>query len=139
MCLSGYRPRPPGESTRIVEHFQGHGFAALDLTHDDMAKEHLRHMVGGASALAQDERLLRFVFPEQPGALLEFLSLMAPNWNISLFHYRNQGADYRAHFGGPASARQGWGAVCPVLAKPGLPLGGGNPAIRPTNYSCANF
>ena len=51
-------------------------------------------MVGGASALAQDERLLRFVFPERPGALLKFLSLMAPNWNISLFHYRNQGADY---------------------------------------------
>ena len=90
----GLSTTAPGESTRIVEHFQGHGFAALDLTHDDMAKEHLRHMVGGASALAQDERLLRFVFPERPGALLKFLSLMAPNWNISLFHYRNQGADY---------------------------------------------
>ena len=51
-------------------------------------------MVGGHSALAQDERLLRFVFPERPGALLKFLSLMQPNWNISLFHYRNQGADY---------------------------------------------
>ncbi len=59
-----------------------------------MAKEHLRHMVGGHSALAQDERLLRFVFPERPGALFKFLSLMAPTWNISLFHYRNQGADY---------------------------------------------
>ena len=51
-------------------------------------------MVGGHSALAQDERLLRFIFPERPGALFKFLSLMAPNWNISLFHYRNQGADY---------------------------------------------
>jgi threonine dehydratase len=51
-------------------------------------------MVGGHSALAQDERLLRFIFPERPGALMKFLSLMQPNWNISLFHYRNQGADY---------------------------------------------
>ena len=50
--------------------------------------------MGGHSALAQDERLLRFVFPERPGALLKFLSLMQPTWNISLFHYRNQGADY---------------------------------------------
>ena len=51
-------------------------------------------MVGGRTGLAQDERLLRFVFPERPGALLKFLSLLRPNWNISLFHYRNQGADY---------------------------------------------
>jgi threonine dehydratase len=50
--------------------------------------------VGGRTGLAHDERLLRFVFPERPGALLKFLSLMQPNWNISLFHYRNQGADY---------------------------------------------
>ena len=71
-----------------------HGFKTLDLTHDELAKEHVRHMVGGISSLAQDERLLRFVFPERPGALMKFLSLMRPGWNISLFHYRNQGADY---------------------------------------------
>jgi len=51
-------------------------------------------MVGGRSALAKDERLFRFVFPERPGALMKFLSSMHPDWNISLFHYRNQGADY---------------------------------------------
>jgi threonine dehydratase len=51
-------------------------------------------MVGGASALAKEERLLRFVFPERPGALMKFLAAMRPGWNISLFHYRNQGADY---------------------------------------------
>ena len=50
-------------------------------------------MVGGRSPLANDERLLSFVFPERPGALLKFLNLMSPNWNISLFHYRHQGAD----------------------------------------------
>ncbi|MBX3655606.1 MAG: threonine ammonia-lyase, biosynthetic [Ramlibacter sp.] len=83
-----------GESGKIAASFGKQGFAALDLTHDDLAKEHVRHMVGGHSALARDERLLRFVFPERPGALLKFLSLMRPGWNISLFHYRNQGADY---------------------------------------------
>ena len=83
-----------GESSKIAAHFTKHGFKALDLTHDELAKEHLRHMVGGPSELAQDERLLRFVFPERPGALMKFLSSMRPNWNISLFHYRNQGADY---------------------------------------------
>jgi threonine dehydratase len=83
-----------GESTTIAQSFVARGFGALDLTHDDLAKEHLRYMVGGRTGLAHDERLLRFVFPERPGALLKFLSLMRPNWNISLFHYRNQGADY---------------------------------------------
>jgi len=83
-----------GESTKITANFNKHKFKAIDLTHDDLAKEHIRHMVGGHSALSQDERLLRFVFPERPGALLKFLSLMRPGWNISLFHYRNQGADY---------------------------------------------
>ena len=83
-----------GESEKIAKNFQKNGFEALDLTFDEMAKEHLRHMVGGHSPLAQEERLLRFVFPERPGALFKFLSMMAPTWNISLFHYRNQGADY---------------------------------------------
>jgi threonine dehydratase len=83
-----------GESARIAANFSRHGFDALDLTHDELAKEHIRHMVGGHSALARDERLLRFVFPERPGALMKFLSHMRPNWNITLFHYRNQGADY---------------------------------------------
>ncbi len=83
-----------GESGRIAANFTRHGFGTLDLTHDDLAKEHIRHMVGGHSALAREERLLRFIFPERPGALMKFLSLMRPGWNISLFHYRNQGADY---------------------------------------------
>ena len=82
------------ESARLGRHFAGHGFPALDLTGDELAKEHVRHMVGGRSALAKDERLYRFVFPERPGALMRFLSSMPAGWNISLFHYRNQGADY---------------------------------------------
>jgi len=83
-----------GESLKIAAHLGKNGFKALDLTHDELAKEHLRHMVGGPSSLAQDERLMRFIFPERPGALMKFLSAMRPGWNISLFHYRNQGADY---------------------------------------------
>jgi threonine dehydratase len=90
----GLTTQKRGESTKIANAFSKQGFDALDLTHDELAKEHIRHMVGGISSLAHDERLLRFVFPERPGALLKFLSLMRPGWNISLFHYRNQGADY---------------------------------------------
>lgn len=83
-----------GESTKMAANFTRHGFKTLDLTHDDLAKEHIRHMVGGHSALSRDERLLRFIFPERPGALMKFLAAMQPGWNISLFHYRNQGADF---------------------------------------------
>jgi threonine dehydratase len=82
------------ESAELTRHFTKHGFDTLNLTDDELAKAHLRHMVGGRSALANDEHLYRFVFPERPGALMRFLSSMHPGWNISLFHYRNQGADY---------------------------------------------
>jgi threonine dehydratase len=83
-----------GESKKIAAHFSRLGFRTLDLTHDEMAKLHLRHLVGGRSALAANERLFRFEFPERPGALMRFVSSMSPNWNISLFHYRNHGADH---------------------------------------------
>ena len=82
------------EADRIERNFVRHGFATLNLTDDELAKEHVRHMVGGHSKLAQHERLYRFIFPERPGALMRFLAALHPGWNISLFHYRNQGADY---------------------------------------------
>jgi threonine dehydratase len=66
----------------------------LDLSDNEVAKLHVRHLVGGHAALAKDERLYRFEFPERPGALMKFLSSMRSDWNISLFHYRNHGADY---------------------------------------------
>ncbi|UVW29160.1 threonine ammonia-lyase, biosynthetic [Massilia sp. H6] len=81
------------ESGLLARTFEEHDFRTLDLTHDELAKLHIRHLVGGKSALAQDELLYRFEFPERPGALMRFLDSMAPNWNISLFHYRNQGGD----------------------------------------------
>jgi threonine dehydratase len=82
------------EAERLERQLVKHGFATVNLTDDELAKEHVRHMVGGRSELARDERLFRFQFPERPGALMRFLAAMHPGWNISLFHYRNQGADY---------------------------------------------
>lgn len=81
------------EPEKISKHFQKQGFKTIDLTQDELAKLHIRHLVGGKSALANDELLYRFEFPERPGALMRFLDSLAPNWNISLFHYRSQGGD----------------------------------------------
>jgi threonine dehydratase len=82
------------EAREIAGAFEAQGFTTLDLTDDELAKLHIRHLVGGHSPLARDELLYRFEFPERPGALMRFLTRMSPNWNISLFHYRNHGADY---------------------------------------------
>jgi len=90
----GIQVNNPQEPERLEAMFQKKGFPAINLTHDEMAKTHLRHMVGGRSSLASNELLYRFEFPERPGALMRFLNTMNPDWNISLFHYRNQGADY---------------------------------------------
>jgi threonine dehydratase len=82
------------DAARIADDLRDEGFDVLDLTDDDLAKQHLRHMIGGRATRASDELLYRFEFPERPGALMRFLSAMSPNWNISLFHYRNEGADF---------------------------------------------
>ena len=82
------------EREALVAAFQAQAFGVLDLTDDELAKLHLRHMIGGRSSLAHDELLYRFEFPERPGALTRFLGQLHPDWNISLFHYRNHGADY---------------------------------------------
>lgn len=81
------------ERHELVAGLQRKGYAVLDLSDDEMAKLHTRHLVGGHAGLA-DERLFRFEFPERPGALMSFLSSLGENWNISLFHYRNHGAAY---------------------------------------------
>jgi hypothetical protein len=78
----------------LLASFHAQDFRVLDLTDDELAKLHLRHMIGGQSVHARDERLYRFEFPERPGALRRFLDRMHPDWNISLFHYRNHGADH---------------------------------------------
>ena len=83
-----------GEAGRIVRALRRAGFGTLDLSDDEVAKGHMRHMIGGHAAPAQRELLYRFEFPERPGALMKFLTAMNPGWNISLFNYRNLGADY---------------------------------------------
>ncbi|HET9694512.1 MAG TPA: threonine ammonia-lyase, biosynthetic, partial [Steroidobacteraceae bacterium] len=70
------------------------GYRVIDMSDDEMAKLHVRYMVGGHAHGLQHERLFRFEFPERPGALLRFLEAVGAHWNISLFHYRNHGSDY---------------------------------------------
>ena len=90
----GIEVQDRSETQTIIKTFEASGYRTFDLTDDELAKMHLRYMVGGKSPYAEDEQLFRFIFPERPGALRKFLSSMAPNWNISLFNYRNHGADY---------------------------------------------
>ena len=85
------------QTSRLVKNLRRHGLKTLDLSDNDMAKTHVRHMVGGRVPMenkAANELLYRFEFPERPGALMRFLDSMRGDWNISLFHYRNHGADY---------------------------------------------
>jgi threonine dehydratase len=81
------------EKREIMDALAGHGLPVVDLSADEMARQHIRHMVGGR-ARVDNERVLRFQFPERPGALLKFLTGMQSGWNISLFHYRNYGSEY---------------------------------------------
>jgi threonine dehydratase len=82
------------EPSRIIQRLNQHQLPAIDLTDNEMAKLHLRHLVGGHAPQAEHEMVFRFEFPERPGALMNFLDTMGHDWNISLFHYRNHGADY---------------------------------------------
>ena len=81
------------EKREIIEELRAHGLPVIDLSANDMARLHIRHMVGGRAPV-ENERILRFHFPERPGALLRFLRGMQSDWNISLFHYRNYGSEY---------------------------------------------
>ncbi|MBI4472993.1 MAG: threonine ammonia-lyase, biosynthetic, partial [Acidobacteria bacterium] len=82
------------QTARIVRNLERHGLTTLDLSDNEMAKWHVRHMVGGRAPFAKNEFLYRFEFPERPGALLQFLDTLGGRWNISLFHYRNHGSDF---------------------------------------------
>lgn len=90
----GIRLDVPGDRVAVFNHLTHADYPVLDLTDNELAKLHARHMVGGHARNIADERLFRFEFPERPGALLKFLTLLGARWNISLFHYRNHGADY---------------------------------------------
>lgn len=82
------------ERAHLVERLRERGYPLEDLSDNEVAKLHVRHMVGGSGRLLANERLFRFEFPERPGALLDFLRAIGTRWNISLFHYRNHGSDY---------------------------------------------
>jgi threonine dehydratase len=82
------------EADKLIAQLQQHGLDARDLTDNEMAKLHIRHLVGGRAPHAINELVYRFEFPERPGALMKFLNSMSRGWNISLFHYRNHGTDY---------------------------------------------
>ena len=82
------------ETGKLIYDLAAHGLNAIDLTDNEMAKLHLRHLVGGHAPQAEHEVVYRFEFPEKPGALMKFLESMGQDWNISLFHYRNHGADF---------------------------------------------
>ncbi len=82
------------EKNEVVRHLREKHYPVIDMTDNEMAKLHIRYMVGGHAANVDDEHLYRFQFPERPGALLDFLACIGQRWNISLFHYRNHGAAY---------------------------------------------
>ena len=84
-----------GDVHDLVQKLEGRGYSAVDLTDNEMAKLHVRHMIGGKMTLKEsDERVFRVEFPERPGALMKFLDALGSDFNISLFHYRNHGAAY---------------------------------------------
>jgi len=82
------------EKQALLSAIAAGGFPAVDMSADELAKLHVRYMVGGLAPAIRHERLFRFEFPERPGALLRFLRAIGSQWNISLFHYRNHGSDY---------------------------------------------
>ena len=90
----GLTIRDSNEPANLVKMLESHQLPAIDLTNNEVAKLHLRHLVGGHAPQAENEVIYRFEFPEKPGALMNFLDTMGHDWNISLFHYRNHGADY---------------------------------------------
>jgi threonine dehydratase len=132
----GVEVRVREETARIVRSLRRQGLRTLDLSDNEMAKTHLRHMVGGRASFVKSapspELLYRFEFPERPGALLRFLESMRGDWNISLFHYRNQGADYGRVLVGMQVPRAELGQFRTFLRKVGYPYADetGNPAYK---------
>jgi threonine dehydratase len=124
----GVEVRARAETAKLVRTLRRHGLQTLDLSDNEMAKTHVRHMVGGRAPFVKNARspelLYRFEFPERPGALMRFLDSMRSDWNISLFHYRNQGADY--------------GRVLVGMQVPRAELGEFRTFLRKLGYPCAD-
>ena len=120
------------EKDRLLADLRRHRIDAVDLSDNEMAKLHVRHLVGGHAPAAVDEILYRFEFPERPGALMQFLDSMSAGWNISLFHYRNHGADYGRVLVGMQVPPQDKAAFRAFLSRLGYDHADetGNPAYR---------
>jgi threonine dehydratase len=120
------------EASRMVRNLRNKGLKTVDLSDNEMAKWHVRHMVGGRAPFARNELLYRFEFPERPGALMKFLDSMRGGWNISLFHYRNHGADYGRVLVGIQVPREEMRQFRAFLQKLGYPYADEtrNPAYR---------
>ena len=82
------------EGRQVADALRAANYPVTDLSDNELAKLHVRHMVGGRNVVEQEERLFRFEFPERPGALVQFLAGLGTDWNITLFHYRNHGAAF---------------------------------------------
>lgn len=90
----GVQVRDRDETRKLIARLRRNHLPTLDFSNNEMAKLHVRHLVGGRAPGVANELLYRFEFPERPGALMNFLNSMSHDWNISLFHYRNHGADF---------------------------------------------
>jgi threonine dehydratase len=121
MVFVGVQVESRDESAQLVATLRAHGLRTLDLTDNEMAKMHIRHLVGGHAPHATHEMLYRFEFPERPGALMHFLQRMSHPWNISLFHYRNHGADVGRVLAGIQVPPEEHAAFQEFLAQVGYP------------------
>ena len=106
--------------TQILTELREQGYTVHDLTDNDIAKNHIRHMVGGRSAGVGEEQVYRFEFPERPGALMKFLNSLGAKWNISMFHYRNHGSAYSRVLMGIQAGKEETGAFKEMLDKVGF-------------------
>jgi len=108
------------ERELIIADLHEQGYAVLDLTRNEIAKNHIRHMVGGRSSGVGDEQVYRFEFPERPGSLMKFLSSLGNKWNISMFHYRNHGSAYSRILMGAQAGLEETAAFREMLDKVGF-------------------
>jgi threonine dehydratase len=128
----GVRVEGAAVALRLAEGLRAKGYAVSDLTHDDLAQTHVRHMVGGLGQGVRDEVLYTFEFPERPGALLQFLTSLGARWNISLFHYKNHGTGFGRVLCGfevPVAERSDLGAALHALGFEHCAVGD-NPGTR---------
>jgi threonine dehydratase len=120
----GVATQSKSDAQDLAEELNQKGYEAVDLSNNEIAKLHVRHMVGGRAPDVTNESLCRFEFPERPGALMQFLDRLGGRWNISLFHYRNHGADFGrvlVAFEVPESEREEFAAFLDSLGYPHHP------------------